>query len=71
MPPVTLGKWYISVVCEQCSHRTLLYHDLTKGESDLRRSRIVVNCPECHREAPLLVEHYQAPMVKAVAGQLS
>jgi hypothetical protein len=62
MPHTTPGTWYISVVCETCSHRTLLYHDLTEGKSDLRRSRIVTTCSECNTEAALLVEHYQVPM---------
>lgn len=71
MPPATPGKWYISVVCEKCSHRTLLYHDLTEGKSDLGQSRIVSTCSECDTEASLVVEHYQVPMVKGVSGEAS
>ena len=71
MPSATPGEWYISVVCEKCSHRTLLYRDLSEGKSDLKRSRIVVTCSECNTEAPLLVEHYQVPMTKGVSEELS
>jgi hypothetical protein len=70
MPHAAPGKWYISVVCEKCSHRTLLFHDLNQGKSDLGRSRIVSTCSQCHTQASLVVEHYQVPMVKRVSGAL-
>jgi ribosomal protein S27E len=71
MPHATPSKWYISVVCEKCSHRTLLYRDLTEGKSDLGKTFVKTVCPNCKTEASRQIEHYQVPMVKRVSGELS
>ena len=63
MPHATPGKWFIAVVCETCSHRTLLYNDLTEGKSDLGKTFVKVVCPNCKTEASRKIEHYQEPMV--------
>ena len=52
------GKWYISVVCEHCTRRLILFPDLTEGKSDLKQSRITITCPDCRNEGSYLAEHY-------------
>jgi hypothetical protein len=59
MPYAALGEWYISVVCKHCSHRILLFHDLSEGKSELRQSRLHITCPQCQKEGPYVAEHYQ------------
>ena len=61
MSHAALVEWYISVVCEHCSHRILLFHDLSEGKSELLRSRIHVMCPNCQEEGSYMAEHYQQP----------
>ena len=64
------GKWYISLVCEHCKRRILLFPDLSQGKSDLKNSRISTECPECHKETSSEVEHYWRPR-KRPSGELS
>lgn len=63
MPHAASGEWFISVVCEQCNHRVLLFNDLSDGKSDLRQSRFNIVCPECQVEGSYVVEHYHKPTV--------
>jgi hypothetical protein len=70
MPQATPGKWFISVICE-CSHRMLIFPDLTQGNSDPGRTFVRTICPDCKTEASRQIEHYQVPMVKGVSGELS
>jgi ribosomal protein S27E len=61
MPQATPNEWYISVVCEHCNHRVLLFPDLSNGTSELMRSRLHITCPECEEEGSYMFEHYQQP----------
>jgi hypothetical protein len=66
----TPGKWYISVVCEHCMQRIILYPDLSKGKSDLKNSRISTTCPRCQAATSSAVEHYMRPK-KRTSGELN
>ena len=61
-------EWFISVFCESCAHRVLLFRDLSEGQSDLHQSRWLITCPYCFVEGAYLVEHYQ--QVEAQAGNV-
>jgi hypothetical protein len=54
----TPGQWYISLVCEFCKRRIILFPDLNEGTSDLMNSRISMICPKCQTETSSAVEHY-------------
>lgn len=66
----TPGKWYISVVCEHCKRRIILFPDLSLGESDLKNSRITLDCPKCHSTGSAPAEHYLHPK-KRPSGELT
>ena len=66
----TPGKWYISVICESCKRRILLYPDLSDGLSDLKTSRLSVTCPNCKLTSAALAEHYLHPK-KRTSGELT
>ncbi len=55
------GQWYISVLCEHCKRRIILYPDLSQGKSELNNSRISLQCPECDAETSSQVEHFFQP----------
>lgn len=59
MPHTAPGEWFISVVCEHCRHRILLFPDLNKGKSELRQSRVQITCPQCDHDGAYVAEHYQ------------
>ena len=61
MLPAAPGEWYISVVCEVCKRRVLLFRDLSKGKSKVEKSWISLKCPECHQNTSSQIEHYLEP----------
>ena len=58
------GEWYISVVCEHCHQRVLIFHDLSEGKSELELSRFHITCPKCQEEGSYIAEHYQVPLTR-------
>lgn len=60
MTQVAAGEWYIAVICEQCKHRVILFHDLSEGKSDLEKSQFSITCPNCNLKGSYPAEHYHA-----------
>ena len=56
MLPTAPGEWYISVVCEVCKRRVLLFRDLSKGNSKIEKSWISVKCPGCNQNTSSQIE---------------
>jgi hypothetical protein len=52
------GQWYLSVTCDPCHCRILVFRDLNNGKGDIR-GVFHMTCPHCKREQNLPVEHYQ------------
>ena len=70
MRPATPGEWYIAVVCEQCNHRVMLFHDLSEGQSDLANSKFLITCPSCNKRGSYPAEHFQAASMTASCSRL-
>lgn len=51
------GEWYLTVTCQTCQCRILLFHDLNEGKGNLR-GVFTVTCPSCKRDQDLPPEHY-------------
>jgi len=64
------GEWYIAVVCEQCSHLVMLFHDLSEGKSDLGDSQFLITCPNCNQRGSFPAEHFQTTSETASCSTL-
>ncbi len=51
------GQWYLSVTCDSCNFKMLLFRDLNKGKGNTN-GIFVVTCPRCGRDKNLPLEHY-------------
>lgn len=53
-----VGQWYLSVTCDKCNSKLLVFRDLNNGEGYVD-GVFVMTCPHCKCERTLPIEHYQ------------
>ena len=54
------AKWYVSVRCEQCETRSVLFRDDTNGKGEFELA-YYFKCANCRREDVQHVERYWYP----------
>ncbi len=52
-----VGQWFLSVTCERCDRRVLLFPDLNNGRGSIQ-AFFNVTCPNCKIKQTLPAEHY-------------
>ncbi len=52
------GEWYLTVTCQVCRCRLLLFLDLNNGNGNIQ-GVFNVTCPRCKRDQTLPAEHYR------------
>ena len=55
---LTLGKWYVAVLCTNCETLTALFADDSEGRSELHGSYLM-KCPRCKQVGDYDAQHYQ------------
>lgn len=61
------GEWYVVVSCRQCKERHALFHDLSRGSSQIK-AIYRWTCPDCNYNGDYdstELERYQHPLASS------